>query len=445
MRLDTHKEKNSAKCATIWLCVWIVLLVVQNPLEGLWGMFKYMDELCAVSLVGVVLWRRKQLGQFLKIGWVKGMLAALCVFFAAGIAGNLLYRYQPLRYVLMDILTNAKFYMVLFSGILVFFEEDIQENAVRKMAYALSAGLFALFVADRIFGIWQSDIRMGIPSAVLFYEHPTYLAGAMACLLSLLLIFYAPKNLPFIFMDLLVMACTMRVKAIGSAAVFAVLLVWVIWMGKKVKVWHIGIPAAAVFALGWKQIYFYYGAASNNARTVLTQTAFRILKDYFPIGTGFGTYASNAAVVHYSPVYEKYGFLTDYVNKISATTAWEFIKNDAGDFVYHLGDNLGYVYNEMGPKSRYLSDTFWPIILGQTGFLGTVAYVLVVGILFVQIWKIQARHRNLFAGGMFVMAYILISSSSEPVFNNALSIPLALLLGFCLAAGNREKNNQVKG
>ena len=35
--------------------------------------------------------------------------------------------------------------------------------------------------------------------------------------------------------------------------------------------------------------------------------------------------------------------------------------------------------------------------------------------------------------GIFVFAYLMISSTSEPTFCNAISIPLALLLGFVFA------------
>lgn len=423
-----------------WLCSCIVLFTFQKPLEDVCRIFKYLDELCAVVSFGIVIWHRDRLMQWIQNDWAKVLLLAMTAFLASGLAGNVIYHYQPLAYVLLDLFTNVKFYIVLASAMLLFSSETIQENSVRKLVYVLSSALFILFVFDRIFSIWPEEIRLGISSASMIYGEPTYLAGAMAGLLGILLITYVPNNLPFILMDVVMMGCTMRMKAIGGAAVLIALLVWVIWLGKKVKLWYLVGAACTMLLLAWKQIYFYFFTFSHNARAVLTKTSIRILGDYFPIGTGFGTYASNAANVHYSPVYEKYGFLTDYLISPTENEILEYFAGEHKSFIYQIGNR--YVYNELGPKSSFLNDTFWPIILGQTGFIGTVAYLLILVILFVRLWKIQSEYRNLFAGGMFLMSYLLICSTSEPAFNNAMAIPFALMLGICYAAEFRNTKSQ---
>lgn len=423
---------------TLWLCGWIILFTFQRPMEEINRVFKLVDEVCAASLLVVMFLRWNQVCRWLKMGWSKAFVVVLAVFFAVGLAGNLAYQYQPLRYVLQDLLTNAKFYMTLASAMLVFAEGNIQKDTVRKLVYVLSVGIFVVFLFDRFFDIWPSDIRHGISSARLFYVHSTYLAGAMAFLMSILLVFYVPRNLPFILMDLVMMACTMRAKALGGVVIFMVLVTWVILLGKQIKLWHLGFSAAAVVMLAWEKIYLYYFTYTHNARAVLANVSLQILKDYFPIGTGFGTYASYAANAHYSAVYEKYGFLTNYCIPISEAEAQAYFDCGLRNFVYQLKDNMGYVYNELGPNSDFLNDTFWPIILGQTGFLGTVAYLMIMVLLFVKIWKLQSKHRNLFVGAMFILAYVLICSTSEPAFNNAVAIPLAMVLGMCFAVGYRD-------
>ena len=65
------------------------------------------------------------------------------------------------------------------------------------------------------------------------------------------------------------------------------------------------------------------------------------MKDYFPLGTGFATYASDSAFKNYSPVYIKYGFLSE---------------------------------SEVSPASYFMNDTFWSIIIAQTGFIGILLY-----------------------------------------------------------------------
>lgn len=78
---------------------------------------------------------------------------------------------------------------------------------------------------------------------------------------------------------------------------------------------------------------------------MLTIKAFEIARDYFPIGVGFASYASHTAAIAYSPVYYLYG-----VNSI-----WELSPNN---------------------PHAFLDDTFWPIIVAQSGFIGTICYLI---------------------------------------------------------------------
>ena len=86
------------------------------------------------------------------------------------------------------------------------------------------------------------------------------------------------------------------------------------------------------------------------------------------------------------------------------------------------------------PARNTFSDTFWPIILGQTGFLGTVFYLAALALLFAKAHRIRTVSRNSYAAVLFLAAYLLISSTSEPTFCNTVSIPPAMLLGRVLAA-----------
>lgn len=83
---------------------------------------------------------------------------------------------------------------------------------------------------------------------------------------------------------------------------------------------------------------------SAAARIVFYYNSVLIAKDYFPMGSGFGTFGGQAAVVFDSDIYSQLGFYQYY---------WY--------------------------RNRiFLTDTFWPHVLGETGIIGTSAYLMML-------------------------------------------------------------------
>ena len=88
----------------------------------------------------------------------------------------------------------------------------------------------------------------------------------------------------------------------------------------------------------------YVSNPTPEARTVLTIGSFHVASDYFPGGAGFGRYGSAVAATNYSPEYVARGF----------TTVW----------------GLGRTEED----GRFVTDTEWPAIIGETGFIGALAF-----------------------------------------------------------------------
>lgn len=93
------------------------------------------------------------------------------------------------------------------------------------------------------------------------------------------------------------------------------------------------------------QEYLDPNAATSAARTVLTLGSFDVAASHFPLGAGFGRYGSATAAETYSPEYVERGFSE----------------------VWGLGRGL--------EDGRFLTDTEWPAIIGESGFLGAIAFV----------------------------------------------------------------------
>ena len=72
------------------------------------------------------------------------------------------------------------------------------------------------------------------------------------------------------------------------------------------------------------------------------------------------------------------------------------------------------------------------MILGQCGYFGFAA---LIGLLYLLIRKIflLRGHRSDFASALFLILYLLISSTSESAFANPVAVPMAFWIGFLLA------------
>ena len=377
------------------------LLLFQNALEQFVSVFSYTDEIFALFGMTVILYQSLLRGKLVIKKTTGKIMICFSLFLVAGILGNILYRYQPIQAVLIYLYTNMKFYLSIISGYVFFsvFNSEKDHNLLAMHARCSAVILFMLLLADQIFGLFPNpEYRYGLPVARLFYFHPTYLAASQIFLLSILTAFYRKKNNLPIAMCLYVLAFTLRGKAIAGAAVYCFLVYFLIYYRKKLRFWHFVLIGLVAFAVAGEQLlYYYFELEGRSARSALTQTSIKILADYFPIGTGFGTFASASAAEYYTPVYAK----------------------------YHIDD----VWGLSKSFSAFSSDTFWPIIIGQTGAIGTACYIVAQILLFRQILKIREISRFAYTTGIFIFAYLLISSTSEPAFNNAIAMPLAVTLG----------------
>lgn len=387
------------------------LLTFQNPLSMyIWQGFSYIDELFALigSAAFFYQYCRKPTQYICRDTGI--LLLSLSGFLLCGIAGNLRFAYQPFSLILKDLYTHLKFFLAVLSGIYLLRYAHPSREVILRHCKICILFLSALLAIDLLFDIFpQGGIRYGFGVRCLIFGHATYFAGASVFLLSLVLLCYSKRELPYLVLGLILLVSTFRGKALAGAAV-CVMVFWRISMQKKKpELRHFLLAAVAGILIAWQQIrYYYIDLAGQSARSQLFLTSIQILQDCFPIGTGFGTYGSDVAGNFYSPVYVRYGFLR---------------------------------HPELQPGSAFFSDTFWPIILGQTGFLGTTFYITALGLLFFKALQVRAVHRNAYAAVLFLLAYLLISSTSEPTFCNTVSIPPAMILGFSIAAGNSERRH----
>lgn len=389
------------KLEIIYICL-LYLLILQNALQKYIQVFKYFDEFLALLFFpAFIVYIIKKHGK-IKIN-KKDLAIILCLIgiLLIGILANLIWKYQEIKYVLSDIIVFFKFFLIYFTTKLIFatrlngFSKKICVN-VKIITWAL----FILSILNYIFKFLPFGFeRYGISVNQLFFGHPTVLAAVTIMLMANLISFGYKPNKSFyitIIMQILILFSTLRIKAIGFAIVSIILMIHILKLNKKIKIINIAVLFIICCCIGYKQIMFYF-TQDNSARGSLLSTSFEIANDYFPIGTGFGTYGSYFSGVNYSPLYEMYG-----------------INNVFG-------------LNEEDPA--FLSDSFWPMIIGQFGYTGTLLYIVCILLIFLNIQEIfSEKNKNIYLAKILVLVYLLISSTSEAAFVHTIAIPFAIIL-----------------
>jgi hypothetical protein len=141
-------------------------------------------------------------------------------------------------------------------------------------------------------------------------------------------------------------------------------------------------------------------AAGTPARVALLNGSIEIARDYFPLGAGLGRYGSWMSREHYSDLYYHYG-----LSKIPG----------------------------LSPQfSDFITDTFWPQVLGETGVLGSAAFVLFLAVIATQLIGVVRRTTGppelaFTLGSLMVFGQGLVESLASPIFNSPSQAYLIML------------------
>lgn len=376
----------------------IYLFAFQNLLQTYIPIFQYFDEFVALIFLPFVISRmiRKKNKKIDNL-----IITLLLIIFLLGIIGNVIFKYQSLKYIIFDVVLFFKFYLIYFGTGTVWNNEFIEKNREKIKFHITFITLILCFftILNYIFVFWPNEFRYGILSNKLFYSHPTFLSGICIFLLS----FSIRLNKNIISLKniaiMIILVSTLRFKAIGEALAILFISIYVEKTNKKLSISKIVFLGLILLVFAFNQINFYFFKNDGFARKELLNTSVIIAKDNFPIGTGFGTFGSYYSGENYSPVYYKYS-----LNK-----------------VYGLSPQYHY----------YISDSFYPMILGQFGFFGLILYCGCIILIFKKIQLIDIKKNKYeYISKICALSYLIISSSSESSFTGPMAISLALILGF---------------
>ncbi|GAA1944268.1 hypothetical protein GCM10009776_02560 [Microbacterium deminutum] len=303
-------------------------------------------------------------------------------------------------------------------------------HALARAGFGLAIVLIATGVVNLaipgpwtgLFGGSAVQYYGGIPAIIGPFQQPAAY-GRMATILASSILAYQlfVKSSWFGYLVALMLTglalLTFRAKALVGLMVVTTGLVL-----RKGNVLVLAVAAAAlpaalillgpsIYVAVFGDLQLYYGAGQLSARSRLTAGGWQIASNYFPLGVGFGRYGSATAADYYSPEYTKLGF----------------------DGIYGIGSGP-----EMG---KYLNDTQWPALLGETGWLGTVAFVigalLALRILLIRVSPDEpAIVRWIRFSGVCWFTLIMLDSVAAPAFTSPPSY-LFLFAASAIAASLR--------
>jgi hypothetical protein len=144
------------------------------------------------------------------------------------------------------------------------------------------------------------------------------------------------------------------------------------------------------------------------ARLALYETSVRIAVDRFPLGVGLGRYGSWLSRTTYSDVYRQYG--------------------------------LDRIYGLSPANPGFITDTFWPQILGEAGVIGAVAYLVFLASIGFELWNVSRRQaqstvmRWVALGALLLFVETAVETIASPILNSP-SQAYLVMLGFAATLG----------
>lgn len=331
------------------LVIVIVLLYFQNALLDLSNIFSYLDELVSIIAILYYLFINKKL---LKEDIPLLLLMLFVIVF--GLLFNIILGIQKSIFaVLIDVISNFKFLFIYFGLKTYLLRKGIDsKNIVKLLACVSKIYIVVLFVScflNFFMDIGMNDgIRYGIRSFSFIYSVPGYIINEMT---YSLLIFNAEKlllnknNKIWILLTFFIMVSTTKTRAFILVIIYVGLYYFFIIKKKKKLGLTIFVIAIISIIIGFSQFKYYF-STTGAPRQMFVAGAIFLIKKYFPLGTGFGTYGSSAAADYYSRLYIELGF----------NNRWGMTQTEG----------------------RYLNDNYLPMVFTQFGLICGIIFCFLI-------------------------------------------------------------------
>lgn len=255
--------------------------------------------------------------------------------------------------IIEDIMSNFKFLYVYLGIREVLRRRGVNTKGVLKFVlpiiktYCLILAVFALANLFMNVGM-HTEVRYGLRSFAFVYGVSGHIINQATYFLLLLSAeneILGRKNTFWKIIAIFLMVCTLKSRAFVLVAVYIALYYFFLLRKKKRMGLEVVILGAVVLLAGYSQFEYYF-MTEGTPRQMLVAGAIKLVKQYFPFGTGFGTYGSSAAAKYYSSLYSLLGF------------------------------NMRYGMTADSPM--FLNDNYLPMIFAQFGLIMAIVFIWLI-------------------------------------------------------------------
>ncbi|MFR7991437.1 MAG: hypothetical protein ACLU61_00615 [Lachnospiraceae bacterium] len=420
------------KVREIFFLIIFTLIIFQNPLMNLHSNFRYIDEFCFVLSVIYIIFYLCIYRKCEKI--YIGMIAVMALMALVGIISNFKSDVERSIYIIvLDIVYFTKDFICFIAAGLYFRRKRVGRGFVNvftaEIHFILLIAFVCLCISQFVDIGMTRGVRYGIPCFKFIYSN-----AGMWSQYGILFLFVLTADLQmnrlnykriFYFALLfIVWLFSCRSRAFVTAAIWLFFMV----VGRKIsdirragdhtirqvlrkflKPSYIIFALCVIFLLGWEQFQGYFGEEATTARSLLFSGGLSIMKDYFPFGSGFGTFGTEIAAQYYSPLYYRYGL----------SSFWAL--------------------TEGGSE---LTDCYWPAVGAEMGLFGVVLAAVLI-LLFFKVFIQSARGYKYFSiATITYCVYLLISSTATGIFASYITAGFLII---CMAVINVDQTKRIEG
>lgn len=393
----------------------IILLLWNSAVEQLLG-FSYIDELITlifgiyfVASIGTKRYKPNK-NEFY-------ILVFTLLFYFTGMVPTLIHNFQnDVLYGASSGFFSIKMYVCFLGARCYLRKKQYNNRKLKRLLKIVETPLLpvsVVLIADQFFNFFPyAGIRLGLKSSQFLFTHPTEVA--CFAVVSMLLSYYLREILGLnkrlylnCFPAIIIVLISGRYKALGFLTLFVSISLALPYI-KKFKLRYIAIGIPGTVLVVYDQVLTYFSDMSLSARGLLYSNALAIARDFFPLGSGFGTYGTEFSRARYSIVYH----------------------------IYHMDNTYG-----LAPSAPfYICDAMWAAILGETGVLGILVVIGIIYNIVIIIRRVKVINKRIAFYMYAILIYLIIESIADTIFMSSKGCLIVITLAIMISIAEQKQS-----
>ncbi len=406
----------------VWLITFL-LIIFENPVTTIFSIFSNIDELVFIICICLFLISflqnngRVYVIRLNRETWIS--LSFFTLFVLVAILSTINSDVNPkFDVIVRDFIAFSKFFITYYSLSYLFINKmDARSMKLITSTSEIIITVIFLFGIFNIVGLtphMSLSVRNGLNAYKFIYSHYTFLVSSVVLMLAQVIVGRNQLLNKYTLMANLILLMTLRNKAYVVVGIYFTLVILVnLLKYKEIKVdWkYIGFGIFGTFILSYEKLIETMSHGLKAARPALYIVGYSIASDYFPFGSGFGTFATYISGKYYSPLYSMYDIDT--------------------------------VWGITSEKFNYIADTFWPAVYGQFGVMGFAFYLLAIYFLFKSV-LVKHKSRYQVYSIILLISYILTASFVEAFITNVSGVSFGVFFALFLGNGVSSEKYDIK-